>query len=80
MYCHCEICDKVMYEIFRNIHLQSGFDKRSANLMTKKYIITYPKPNNIVDTIRKYLTSHYKRYEKFEAILSAKLLMPSKQI
>ena len=45
MYLNCEICDKVMYEIFRNNHLQSGFHKRLANSIIRKCIFIYPKPN-----------------------------------
>ena len=55
----CDISDKDMYESFRNNHLQSGFHKRLANSIIRKCIITYPKPNKIDDTVRKYLRSHY---------------------
>ena len=75
-----DICDKVMYEEFRNNHLQFGFHKRLANSIIRKYIITNPKPNKNDDTIRKFLRSHYKKYAKFQVILSVKLLMQSKQI
>ena len=34
------ICDKIMYEKFRKNHLQSGFHKRLANSIIKKYNIT----------------------------------------
>ena len=44
MYWRCDICDKVLYEDFRNNHLQSGFHKRLANSIIKKYIIINPKP------------------------------------
>ena len=76
----CDICGKIMYEIFRNNYRQSGFHKRLANSIIRKNIITYPKPNKIDDTIKKYLRSHYKKREKLQAILSAKLLRPSNQI
>ena len=76
----CDICDKVMYEIFKYNHLQSGFHKRLANSIIRKHIFTHPKPNKIDDTIRKYLRSHYKKFEKFQAIISAKVLIPSNQI
>ena len=79
MHWRCDICDKVMYEEFRNNHLQSGFHQRLANSIIRKYIITNPKPNKI-DTIIKYLRSHYKKYEKFQVILSVKLLIPSNQV
>ena len=69
-----------MFEIFRNNQLQSGFHKRLANSINRKYIITYPKLNKIDDIIRKGLRSHYKKYEKFRAILSAKLLRPMNEI
>ena len=44
-----------MYDEFRKNHLQSGFHKRLANSVIRKYIINNPKPNKIDDTIRKYL-------------------------
>ena len=76
----CDISDKVMYEKFRNNHLLSGFHKRLPNSIIRKTIITNPKPTKIDDTIRIFLRSDYKKYEKFQVILSVKLLMPSKQI
>ena len=76
----CNICDKVMYEEFRNNHLQSGFHKRLAISIIRKYNITNPKPSKNDDTIRNFLGSYYKKYEKIQVILSVKLLMPSKQI
>ena len=75
----CDICDKVVYEIFTNNHLQSRSHKRLVISIIRKYIITYPKPNKIDDTIKKYLRSHCKKYEKFQALLSTMLLMPSNQ-
>ena len=69
-----------IYEEIRNNHLQSQYHKRLANSIIRKYIITNPKSTNIDDTIRKNLRSHYEKYEKIQAILSAKLLMPSNQI
>ena len=69
-----------MYEEFRKFRLQSGFHKRLANLIIRKYIITNPKPNKIDDTLRNYLRSHNKKYENFQVILSVKLLVPSKEI
>ena len=61
-------------------HLQSGFHKRLATSVIRKFFITNPKPNKIDDTIRKNLRSHYKKYEKFQVTLSVKLLIPSNQI
>ena len=58
----CDIGDKVIFEIFRNNHLQSGFRKRLATSIIRKYIIFYPKLDKIDDTIRKYLRSHHKKY------------------
>ena len=52
MYWSCDICDKVIYEDFRNNHLKSGFHKRSANSINRKNVITNPKPNKIDDTIK----------------------------
>ena len=66
MHWRCDICDKVMYEEFRNIHLQSGFHKRLAISIIRKFLITNPKPNKIDDTIRKYLRSHYKNIKNFK--------------
>ena len=72
MYWHCDICDKVIYEEFRDNHLQSGFNKRLADSIIGKYVITNPKSNQIDDTIRKCLKSHHKKFEKFQVILSVK--------
>ena len=58
MYWSCDICDKVIYEQFRNNHLQSGFHKRLANSIIRNYVITNPKPIKIDDTIQKYLRLH----------------------
>ena len=80
MYWHCDICDDVFYEGFRNSHLQSRFHRRLAMSIIGSYFITNPKPNKVDDTIRKLLRSHYKTYEKFQVILSVKLLSPSDQI
>ena len=60
----CYICEKVMNEEFRTIHLQSGFHKLLANSIIRKNIITNPKPNKIEVTIRKYIRSHYKKIMK----------------
>ena len=76
----CHICDKDIYEEFRSNHLQSGFHKRLSKSIIRKYIITNPEPNTIDDIIRNYLRLHYKIYEKFQAILSVKLLVTSNQI
>ena len=62
MYCGCDICDKVFYEEFRTNHLRSGYHKRLANLIIRKYIIV--KPNGVGETIPEYLISHYRKYEK----------------
>ena len=80
MYWHRDICDKVVSKELRNNHLQSGFHKSLANLITRKYSITKSKPKKIDDTIRNYLRLHYKKYEKFLVILSVKLVLPPNQI
>ena len=80
MYWRCDICDKVMYEEFRNNHFQSRFHKRLGNSIIRKNIITNPKPNKTDDTISKFLRSHYNKYGKFQVILSLKLLIPSNKI
>ena len=80
MYWRCDICDKVIYHVFRDNHLRSGFHRRLANLNIRKYIITNPEPNKIDDIIRKNLRLNYRKYEKFLAIISVKLLLPSNQI
>ena len=80
MHWNCDNCDKVIYEEFRSNHLQSGFHKRLSNSIIRKYIITNPEANKIDDIIRKKIRLHYKNYEKFQAILSVKLLMTSNQI
>ena len=72
MYWHCDICDKDIYEEFIDIHLQSGFHKRLANSIIRRYVITNPKSNKIDDTIRKYLRLHHRKYENFPGILSVK--------
>ena len=56
------------------------FHKRLANSIIRKIIITHPKPNKLDDTIRKYLRSHYKKHENFQAIIYAKFIMPLNQI
>ena len=63
MYWTCDICDKVIFEEFRNNHLQFGYHKRLANSIIRKYIFT--KPDGVDDTIAKYLRKHFKKYEKF---------------
>ena len=80
MYWHCEICDKIIIEENGNNHLQSGFHKRSAVLIIRKYNITNLKPNKIDDIIRKYLRLHSNKHEKFQVVLSMKTLIPSNQI
>ena len=60
-------------------HLESGFHKRLANSIIRKYFVTNPKPNKIDDTIRKCLRSLYKKYEQFQVKLSVRLLIPSNQ-
>ena len=80
MYWHCDICDKVIYEEFRSNHLQPGFHIRLSNSINRKNVITNPEPNKIDDIIGKHSRLHYKKYEKFQAILSMKLLMTSNEI
>ena len=62
----CDICDGVMYEEFRNNHLQSGLHKRLANSLIGKFIITNPERNKNDDTIRKYLRSHKTNMKNFK--------------
>ena len=74
----CDICDKIMYEISRNNHLQSSFHKRLVNSIIRKYIITYRKPKkmmiqveNIQDrTIKIIQISGYTFHEAVNAIES----------
>ena len=80
MYWHCDFCDNVIYKENKDNHLQSGFHKRLANSIIRRYLITNTKSNKIDDTIRKYLKSHYEKYENLQVILSVKLLLPSNQI
>ena len=40
MHWRCEICNKIMYENSRNNHLQSGFHKRLATSIFRKYNIS----------------------------------------
>ena len=80
MHWSCDVCDKVIYEEFRSNHLQSGFHKRLSNSIIRKYNNTNPEPIKNDDSNRKYLRLHYKKHEKFQAILSMKLLMASNQI
>ena len=80
MYWRCDICDEVMYEKFRNNHPKSGFHKRLASAIIRKYVIPKPKPNKLDNTIRKSSRLHYRKYEKFLVIYSVKLLMSSNQI
>ena len=78
--CTGVVIDKIIYQEFANNHLRSGYRKRLANSIIRKYVITNQKPNKIDDTIRKYLRFHYRKYEKFLAILSVKLILQSDQI
>ena len=73
---HCEICDKVMNEEFRNTHFESKYHSSLVNSITRKYIIANPTPNKIDDILRKYLSVHLEKYEKFKVILLLKLLTP----
>ena len=43
MHWRFDICDKIMYEEFRKNHLQSGFQKRLAISIIRKYIFDNPK-------------------------------------
>ena len=52
MYWLRDICGKVNYEEFRSNHLQSGFHKRFSNSIIRKYNLTNPEPNKIVDIIK----------------------------
>ena len=81
MYWRCDILDKVLYDVFRHNHLQSGSHIRLANLIIRRYITTILEPNKIDDIFGKYLRLHYRKYKKFLAILSVKLLfLPSNQL
>ena len=71
MYWSCDICDKVIYEEFRDNHLQSRYHKRLANSIIRKFIIS--EPNGVGKTISKYLRLHYRKYEKLFAIIVVKL-------
>ena len=62
-----------MYKEVRNNHLQSRFHKQLAISIIRKYTINNPKPNKINDIIRNYLKILYKKYEKFQVLLSMKL-------
>ena len=63
MHWSCDICDKDFSEEYKNNHLQSGFHKRLANLIVRKYFVTNPKLNKIDDTIKKFLRIHYRKTE-----------------
>ena len=77
---HCEICDKVMNEEFRNNHLESKYHISLVNSIIRRYIIANPTPNKIDDIINKYLEIHFEKHEKIKIILFLKLLTPSNQI
>ena len=77
---HCEICDKVMNEGFRNNHLESKYHSPLVNSSIRRYFIANPIPNKIDDIIRKYLKVHFEKYEKFNVTLLLKLLTLSNQI
>ena len=80
MHWRCDICDKVIYEGFRDNHLESGFHGHLANSIIRKFIISNPKPNTIDDIIRKYIRSHHKKHEQFQVIILLRLILPSNQI
>ena len=58
-----DICDKVIYEEFRSNHFESGFHKRSANSIVRRYIINNPKPNKINNRVKRFLRLHHKKYD-----------------
>ena len=78
MYWPCDVCDIEIYEQFTDKHLQSGYFKRLANSIIRKYN-TF-KTNRVGETIAEYLKSHYRKYEKFFALNVVKLLTSSNQI
>ena len=51
MYWRCDICDNVIYDVFRHNHLQSGYCNRLANSIIRTYIITNPEPNKVDDIL-----------------------------
>ena len=61
MYWSCDICDKIIFEQFKDNHLQSRYHKRLAKSVIKKNINTNPTPNKFDDTIRKYVILHYRK-------------------
>ena len=42
-----------------------------------RYIISYPNPRETEDAIRRYITIHYKKYNKNQVVLLLKLILPS---
>ena len=79
MHWRCGVCDHVINEELKNIHLQSRFHKRLSTSNIRKYIISNPEPNKYDDIIRQYLILHDKKSDKFEDILSVELKIQSNQ-
>ena len=80
MYWHCEIRDNLMNTEIQNRHLESKFHSSLVNSIIMRYIISNLNPRQIEDTIRRYLTNHYEKYNNFQVVLLLELIMPSNQI
>ena len=66
MYWHCEICDKIMNEKYRNKHLESEFHSFLVNSNMRRNTKPNPTPYKIDDIIRKYLIIQYKKTIKLK--------------
>ena len=80
MHFHCGICDKIKNEELINNYLGSKFHTSLVNSAILTFIIPYSNPREIEDTIRRYLSNHYEKYNKFQVVLLLKLLKALNQI
>ena len=77
---HCEICDKLMDEPFKNKHIISESHKHLVLSNIMRYIRSNPESIQIDKILGKYIINQRYKYHQFEFILLLKLLKPSNQV